>query len=414
MARPTKEEQLAAKRAKEAANNDITNVDIGKLDEALEQDVVKSIGFGNDDDVIVEEPTVSQVDVNTEPVYDINTNTETQEQSHQFEMPPSNKVVIEDDYEVVNDIPNAAQDIPTEDSNPLEEEVKERDYTHFAKPNPIVDANNVPQPEPFIPEPINIISDASTETVGIDDSKASKPNEPVKQDSSPKRETINKNLEDLSPKQKRDAAEKSADALLIAYGNLVPIPFKKISSFNLGKIDNLHLKGDIDKNMVLAEDGTTVKTYCEGVNKEIEQTFEITQEMKDEIRPPLIEVLMENNLALTATQRLIMAVGGQIVQMGLTTFQFMQQNKAALHQFKAFHNENKENTRIASKIAEKNIKINNVKEDDSYTYKTEPKKDREVVYEPVQEFKTETSKNVEKYIDNDNQGVTIDEVQNED
>jgi hypothetical protein len=223
--------------------------------------------------------------------------------------------------------------------------------------------------------------------------------------------SINSNLEDLSPSQKRKAAEQSADALLLAYGNIAPIPFKKISSFNLGKLDNAHLKGEVDKDMVIAEDGTTVKSYCEGVNQQVEQTFEITKEMKDEIRPPLIEVLLENNFALTPTQRLLMAVGGQIVTMGLTSFQFMQQNKAAMNQFKAFHKENKESR---ANIIKETVTIKSEVREPQYEYRTE--KPRQEVYEnviPEPEIKTEKTKKVEDYISN-NSGITVEEVPNED
>ena len=63
--------------------------------------------------------------------------------------------------------------------------------------------------------------------------------------------------------------------------------------------------------------------------------------MQEEIKDPLIDVLLENNFALTPTQRLVMVVGGQIVQMGITAIQFMQQNSNAMESFKKFHEENK-------------------------------------------------------------------------
>ncbi len=413
MSRPTKEEQ-AAKKAKLAANRDVTDVDINKLDEALERDVAKSIGFGNDEDVVVEEVVTD--DNNGDVPHDDSTLVGEQNQSYKFEMPPSNQV---EEKEVFEDIPNAADDIPTENANPLEEEVKDREYTHFEKPN--VNPNIPPQPEPFIPEPVNVVPQFSDVTIGIEEPKSNKPTESPKQPSAPKKEPINPNLEDLSPSQKRKAAEQSADAMLLAYGNLAPIPFKKISQFNIGKIDNLHLKGEIDKNMVVSDDGTTVKSHCEQVNQQVDQIFEITQEMKDEIRPPLIDVLLENNLALTPTQRLIMAVSGQILTMGLTSFQLMQQNKAALNQFKVFHKQNREDALITARANETiHIKPEAVKPNPVVQYQTESfSKKNEVVYEQAtdafEDIPTETSKKVENYLKNkETPEYTVEEVPNED
>lgn len=391
-----------------------TDVDIEKLDQELEKDVAKSIGFGNEEDVVVED--ANSVDITNEN----NRNEGTTEDivNHGYEMPPSNNPLPEEEDN--DDTPNIAHEIPTSNFNPLEEEVKERDYTHFTKPNQMVDSDGVPKPEPIIPEPVNVATPLDDTTiiggdVNSSQSNSTQSNTP-KQPSEPKRPDINPKLEDLSPSQKRKAAEQSADALLLAYGNIAPIPFKKISSFNLGKLDNSHLKGEIDKDMVISDDGLTVKKYCEGVNEQVEQTFEITQEMKDEIRPPLIDVLLENNFALTPTQRLLMAVGGQIVTMGLTAVQFMQQNKAAMNQFKVFHKENKE-SRAAMSVKETVVLKQEPLREQQYEYRTEKQQQQQTQYEtiiPEPEIKTETTKKVEDYISNNSSGITVEEFPNED
>lgn len=395
MARPKKSDKKI---------NDPTHVDIDRLDNELEKDVAKSIGFGDDNDVVVEDESKNESQSTDADSFDNTTN-------HGYEMPPSNNPIDkEDDYE---DIPNIAQEIPKEDLNPLEEEVKERDYTHFVKPNnQNVDSNGIPKPEPIIPEPIPVATPIDDTTViGGDLNQGSQQATQPKQPTEPKRPTINPDLQDMSPSQKRKAAETSADALLLAYGNIAPIPFKKISSFNIGKLDNAHLKGELDKDMVISDDGTTVKSYCLGVNEQVEQVFEITQEMKDEIRPPLIDVLLENNFALTPTQRLLMAVGQQVVQMGLTSFQFMQQNKAAMNQFKTFHKENKEAK--ATMVKETVSRPQNVSSQQT-TYRTEEPSQHYETIIPEPEIKTETTKKVEDYISNNNNGIVVEEVPNED
>lgn len=384
-----------------------TDVDINKLDEELEKDVAKASGLLDEEDAIVEED-----DSNTSEFNNGNNNFEYGEnQNHGYEMPPSERPIQED---IKEEVPKVDLNyIPEDDGSPLEETVKHRDYASNGGDIPKNDLNNgIPKVEPVIPEPISVSAPISDVNVGAEIEEPKTSQQP-KQPSEPKRPDINPKLEDLSPSQKRKAAEQSADALLLAYGNIVPIPFKKISSFNLGKLDNAHLKGEVDKDMVISEDGTTVKSYCEGVNQQVDQTFEITQEMKDEIRPPLIDVLLENNFALTPTQRLLMAVGGQIVTMVLTAVQFMQQNKATMNQFKAFHKENKD---ARANIVKETVTIRTepVREQPSSNYRTEQNNSNYETIIPEPEIKTEKTKKVEDYISNNNNGITVEEVPNED
>lgn len=396
---------MARPRKGDKKPQDPTGIDIDKLEEELEKDVAKASGlldeeqeaFVEDNDEVINNPVESIS--NSEPV------------NHGYEMPPSENPVNVGQGE---DIPRIDVNyIPEDDGSPLEEQVKHRDYATNGGDIPKNETlgNDVPKVEPVIPEPIIKTPPISDVNIGSDFEEPKSNESQPKQPSEPKRPTINPDLQDMSPSQKRKAAEASADALLLAYGNLAPIPFKKISSFNIGKLDNAHLKGELDKDMVISEDGTTVKSYCLGVNEQVDQVFEITQEMKDKIRPPLIDVLLENNFALTPTQRLLMAVGQQVVQMGLTSVQFMQQNKAAMNQFKAFHKENKE---LRSNIVKETVVLRQepVREQ-QYQYKTEQPQQQYETIIPEPEIKTETTKKVEDYISNSS-GITVEEVPNVD
>jgi hypothetical protein len=143
------------------------------------------------------------------------------------------------------------------------------------------------------------------------------------------------NLQDLTPAQKRKAAEKTADALLNMYAQFVPMPFIKWSSFNEGKIQKLVFEKRIDLSMQL-ENNVTVKDYIDGVNEQAQEVFKVGEETKEEIKDPLVDVLLEQNLALTPTQRLMLAVGGHLVTMGFSAFQLSQNNKQALEAFEKF------------------------------------------------------------------------------
>lgn len=146
------------------------------------------------------------------------------------------------------------------------------------------------------------------------------------------------NLQDLSPAQKRKSAEKTADAMLGLYCKFVPAPFKQWASFKERKINELSLKKEIDLEMEL--DGEmTIKDYIDNTNKQVEAIFEVSEEQKNEIREPLIDVLLEQELALTPTQRLLLAVGGHLTTLGISAFQLAQNNKMALETFKQFQSD---------------------------------------------------------------------------
>ena len=146
------------------------------------------------------------------------------------------------------------------------------------------------------------------------------------------------NLQDLSPQQKRKSAEKTADAILGLYCNFAPLPFKKWASFNEAKINKLVFEDKLDMNMRL-EDNVSVRDYIKGTNEQVEEIFEVSDEQREEIKEPLVDVLLEQDLALTPTQRLLLAVGGHIITMGMSAFQLAQNNKVALESFQKYHQE---------------------------------------------------------------------------
>lgn len=267
------------------------------------------------------------------------------------------------------DIPNEVQEylsddyipdlnIPNDDFDPLKESVIKRKYTdgHLGKREDVqsVDAGDgkddvdsgtdkpIEPLEPSIPEPEIKQTEPTIELQDKTINKEGGQAQTQTHKAQPK-PLINQDLSDLSPNQKRKAAEKTADALVKTYAQLVPVPFKYMSSFNIRKLEKRHMNDELDMYMQVMEDGTRVKDYCEKVNDEVDKIFVVTEEMQKEIKEPLVDVLLEQGFALTPSQRLLLAVGGQIVQMGITSIQLLQQNRSAIEQFKNFHKESKEN-----------------------------------------------------------------------
>ena len=144
------------------------------------------------------------------------------------------------------------------------------------------------------------------------------------------------NLQDLTPAQKRKSAEKTAEALLNLYCQFTPMPFKSWAGFKDHKIQKMAFEGKIDLEMPL-ENGITVKDYIDGNNEQVEEIFNVSEETREEIKDPLIDVLLEQELALTPTQRLMLAVGSHLVTMSFSAYQLAQNNKVALETFERYH-----------------------------------------------------------------------------
>ena len=191
------------------------------------------------------------------------------------------------------------------------------------------DIPNVEFEEEDIPEPqwSNTI-EPETE---IDDEEVESHKEPLGGD----------NLEDMTPAQKRKSAEKTADSILDMYCNFAPLPFKKWASFKDGKIQKMVLNDQINLNMQL-ENGVTVKDFIDGKNEQVDEIFAVDDDTRESIKDPLIDVLMEQEMALTPTQRLLIAVGSHVVTMGFSAFQLSQNNKQALETFTKFHKDMKD------------------------------------------------------------------------
>lgn len=214
------------------------------------------------------------------------------------------------------------------------------------------------------------------------------------------------NLEDLSPAQKRKAAEKTAEAILQMYGKFAPMPFKRWASFSENKIQRMVYDGRLDLNAQV-ENGVTVKDFIDGTNEQVDEIFELTEETKQEIKDPLIDVLLEQEIALTPTQRLLLAVGSHVVQMGFSAYQLSQNNKMALESFERFHqqrtvrnNPPKQKSQTASRTTSKPFNTDDLSESDRVA---------------VDELMSELNRDDDGVIDAEHDpSVTIEEVDSDD
>lgn len=136
-------------------------------------------------------------------------------------------------------------------------------------------------------------------------------------------------LDDLNPRTKQRAAEQTANTILKGYARLVPKPFKWLAKVDEAKVEKLAFSGQLDVSIEVSE-GLTFEDYMTSTNEQIDEIFEVDEDTLDEIREPLIEVLMEQQLELTPQQRLSMAVLSHLVQMFTVAMKLRNQNNRIL------------------------------------------------------------------------------------
>ena len=136
-------------------------------------------------------------------------------------------------------------------------------------------------------------------------------------------------VDKLNPVTKRRAAEQTANALLKGYAKIVPIPFKWLAKIDESKVEKLAFEGQIDITIEVSE-GMTFDDYMKQTNAQVDEIFEIEDDTLDEIREPLVEVLMEQELELTPQQRLGMAVFSHLIQMLTVALKLRKQNNRIL------------------------------------------------------------------------------------
>ncbi len=171
-------------------------------------------------------------------------------------------------------------------------------------PDTFIADNYSPFSDPIIERSYNQAGSGSGSTTPLEDDE-----EPLDLE-----ESKGSPLSDLPPHTKRRAAEQTADTLLKGYAQLAPIPFKWMSKFPESKIEKMAFNGQIDLSIEVSE-GVSFDDYMKQTNEQLDEIFEVDTDTLSDIREPLIEVLMEQNMELTPTQRLIAAVLSHLAQM---------------------------------------------------------------------------------------------------
>lgn len=173
-----------------------------------------------------------------------------------------------------------------DDFSPLDAPVKQRPYTQHKI---YADSEVVPDLE----EP----SFQAPNFSDFDEASPEEEKEPAK--------PFNESYSELDGKEKTMGAEMMAEMTLDIYEKGC-VFLGKLPEISEQKLDKLIADGDIDGDIQLPTEGGDlgVKEFAIEYNSSIKEAFEVTDDFKDKVRPPLIRVLKKRGIGMTDEQLL--------------------------------------------------------------------------------------------------------------
>lgn len=127
----------------------------------------------------------------------------------------------------------------------------------------------------------------------------------------------------------------------------------KFASFDIAKAEKLSIEGklDIQEFLPLGENHEiTLRTHMEEHNQKIANAFSMNEDTKAEMIDALADLLKEKGVELTPMQRLLMAVGSDILDRGQQVLAINLQNKAILEALIKRHEEKKKPSSDAEEV----------------------------------------------------------------
>jgi len=180
--------------------------------------------------------------------------------------------------------------MPSSETLPLDGEVKVKDYAALpnegAAPAPTGDKASTEPPKPF--------DDSSAPSVQAMGAAPAPP---------------------LTPDEEQSQAKQTVDLMLKGYEKLHGLG-RWAGKIDKGELGALHSSGDIDlqKELPIGRNTTTVGDFFDDYNKGIDENIVVTEEFKDNIRPPLTRIVIKNKWFLSDEMYV-----GMIVAEDLTT-----------------------------------------------------------------------------------------------
>lgn len=159
------------------------------------------------------------------------------------------------------------------------------------------------------------------------------------EDKKEEKKSVNPEFDKLSPTEQREQIELFAEVILTNYAQMMPLIPTLICSYNMDKMQLLDKDGIIRLSMTIkrTDDGQlTLRQHMENYNIEVSETFVITTDMKEELRPALIAVLQERGTAPTPMMSLLIGVGRHTLMFIIGAYKMRQKKNSDMEEFKEF------------------------------------------------------------------------------
>lgn len=204
---------------------------------------------------------------------------------------------------------SVVQEVRDANYNPFADNVKERDYTRATA---AVALDDISAP---IPEPVYHAQTISTNRNPYDVISGS--DGPSPKGNSANRESINPQMNDLPPHERRMAAEQLVDLGLSGYEMLFYFVNKSLQ-IDKRKVKKLQAQGKInmDTRIPVSSGYITAQQFVDEYNDEVADTVGVSNKFKKDIKPPLTRILEKKGLGATDEQLVISLLVMHLVQEG--------------------------------------------------------------------------------------------------
>lgn len=218
---------------------------------------------------------------------------------------------------------NVVQEVRESNYNPFSQNVKERDYTRVqADVNPQDLSQPIPEPV-FAPQVIGRTRNPYETLSGSDGTRPSS--------SSGGGESMNPSMNELSPHEKKMAAEQLVDLGLSGYEMLFYFVNKSLQ-VDKKKFKKLVAEGKINPDTLIpmANGVISAEQFIAEYNEEVADTISVSNKFKKDIKPPLTRILEKRGMGATDEQLVISILVMHLVQEGTKFAQAYQLKKDML------------------------------------------------------------------------------------
>ena len=211
---------------------------------------------------------------------------------------------------------NVVQEVRETNYNPFSQNVNEKAYSKIkVEVSPDQLSQSIPEPQ-YSPQQLGGTN--PYDNLGGNDASHSGHTDTSKSES----KAINPSMDDLSPQERKQAAEHLADLAISGY-EMLHVFGNKALQISQSKIKKLVAKEviDLEINVPFGNGTITAEQFIQQYNEEVSDALSVSSKFKKEVRPPLVRVLEKRGLGATDEQQLMTIVIMDLVTKGGVIYQ---------------------------------------------------------------------------------------------